>query len=116
MLPFSCLESLSDIQFTEEVIPKYVCIKEAILPLSKFAGCAVLLSPEMRSTGEVMGIDSLYNTAFAQAQIASSQKLPTSSIVFLSLNDLTKPHLEKIAKTFVEVGFKTCYFWNGSCS
>ncbi|RYQ98700.1 hypothetical protein Ahy_B07g086458 isoform A [Arachis hypogaea] len=63
--------------------------------------------PEMRSTGEVMGIDSLYNTAFAQAQIASSQKLPTSGIVFLSLNDLTKPHLEKIAKTFVEVGFKT---------
>ncbi|KAL4365671.1 hypothetical protein AHAS_Ahas07G0129400 [Arachis hypogaea] len=74
--------------------------------VSKAIGCDVLLSPEMRSTGEVMGIDSLYNTAFAKAQIAAGQKLPTSGIVFLSLNDLTKRHLEKIAKTFVEAGFK----------
>ncbi|XP_015933041.1 carbamoyl-phosphate synthase large chain, chloroplastic-like [Arachis duranensis] len=99
-------KSLYDIQFTKEVIPKYVSVKEAVLPFSKFAGCDVLLSPEMRSTGEVMGIDSLYNTAFAKAQIAAGQKLPTSGIVFLSLNDLTKRHLEKIAKTFVEAGFK----------
>ncbi|KAL1361564.1 hypothetical protein HN51_009919 [Arachis hypogaea] len=99
-------KSLYDIQFTKEVIPKFVSVKEAVLPFSKFAGCDVLLSPEMRSTGEVMGIDSLYNTAFAKAQIAAGQKLPTSGIVFLSLNDLTKPHLEKIAKTFVEAGFK----------
>ncbi|KAL1323624.1 hypothetical protein HN51_033905 [Arachis hypogaea] len=99
-------KSLYDLQFTKEVIPKYVSVKEAVLPFSKFAGCDVLLSPEMRSTGEVMGIDSLYNTAFAKAQIAAGQKLPTSGIVFLSLNDLTKCHLEKIAKTFVEAGFK----------
>ncbi|KAL1345412.1 hypothetical protein HN51_019162 [Arachis hypogaea] len=99
-------KSLYDIEFTKEVIPKYVSVKEAVLPFSKFAGCDVLLSPEMRSTGEVMGIDSLYNTAFAKAQIAAGQKLPTSGIVFISLNDLTKPHLEKIAKTFVEAGFK----------
>lgn len=98
-------KSLHDIQFTKEVIPKYVSVKEAVLPFSKFPGTDVLLSPEMRSTGEVMGIDSMYNTAFAKAQIAAGQKLPLSGTVFLSFNDLTKSHLEKIAKAYVEIGF-----------
>ncbi|KAE9600617.1 hypothetical protein Lal_00045965 [Lupinus albus] len=99
-------KSLHDIEFTKEVIPKYVSVKEAVLPFSKFPGSDVLLSPEMRSTGEVMGIDFMYNTAFAKAQIAAGQKLPLSGTVFLTLNDLTKPHLEKIAKAFVESGFQ----------
>ncbi|RZB63055.1 Carbamoyl-phosphate synthase large chain, chloroplastic isoform B [Glycine soja] len=99
-------KTLYDLQFTKEVIPKYVSVKEAVLPFSKFPGCDVFLSPEMRSTGEVMGIDPSYNIAFAKAQIAAGQKLPLSGTVFLSLNDLTKPHLEKIAKAFVENGFK----------
>ncbi|KAK4286478.1 hypothetical protein QN277_003029 [Acacia crassicarpa] len=99
-------KSLYDIKFTKEIIPKHVSVKEAVLPFAKFPGCDVLLSPEMRSTGEVMGIDPLYNTAFAKAQIAAGQKLPLSGTVFLSLNDLTKPHLEKIAKAFVEIGFQ----------
>lgn len=99
-------KSLHDINFTKEVIPKYVSVKEAVLPFAKFPGCDVLLSPEMRSTGEVMGIDSMYNTAFAKAQIAAGQKLPLSGTVFLSLNDLTKAHLQKIAKAFVEIGFQ----------
>ncbi|KAL2346873.1 hypothetical protein Fmac_000873 [Flemingia macrophylla] len=64
------------------------------------------LIPEMRSTGEVMGIDPSYNTAFAKAQIAAGQKLPLSGTVFLSLNDLTKPHLQKIAKAYIEIGFQ----------
>ncbi|KAE9587942.1 hypothetical protein Lal_00002698 [Lupinus albus] len=99
-------KSLNDIKFTKEVIPKYVSVKEAVLPFSKFPGADILLSPEMRSTGEVMGIDFMYNTAFAKAQIAAGQKLPLSGTVFLTLNDLTKPHLEKIAKAFVESGFQ----------
>ncbi|OIW15763.1 hypothetical protein TanjilG_04298 [Lupinus angustifolius] len=99
-------KSLHDIKFTKEVIPKYVSVKEAVLPFSKFPGADILLSPEMRSTGEVMGIDFTYNTAFAKAQIAAGQKLPLSGTVFLTLNDLTKPHLEKIAKAFVESGFQ----------
>ncbi|CAL0332271.1 unnamed protein product [Lupinus luteus] len=99
-------KSLHDIQFTKEVIPKYVSVKEAVLPFSKFPGTDVLLSPEMRSTGEVMGIDFMYNAAFAKAQIAAGQKLPLSGTVFLTLNDLTKSHLEKIAKAFVESGFQ----------
>ncbi|KAJ7947768.1 carbamoyl-phosphate synthase large chain, chloroplastic [Quillaja saponaria] len=99
-------KTLHDIGFAEEVIPKYVSIKEAVLPFAKFPGCDVFLSPEMRSTGEVMGIDFLFNIAFAKAQIAAGQKLPLSGTVFLSLNDMTKPHLEKIAKAFVGIGFQ----------
>ncbi|RZB43974.1 Carbamoyl-phosphate synthase large chain, chloroplastic [Glycine soja] len=97
---------LYHLQFTKEVIPNYVSVKEAVLPFSKFPGCDVFLIPEMRSTGEVMGIDPSYNIAFAKAQIAAGQKLPLVGTVFLSLSDLTKPHLEKIAIAFVENGFK----------
>ncbi|KAH7560978.1 hypothetical protein ACOSP7_016486 [Xanthoceras sorbifolium] len=99
-------KSLHDIDFTKEVIPKHISVKEAVLPFEKFQGCDVLLGPEMRSTGEVMGIDLNFAIAFAKAQIAAGQKLPLSGTVFLSLNDLTKPHLERIAKAFLELGFK----------
>lgn len=98
-------KSLQELGFTEEVIPKYVSVKEAVLPFEKFQGCDVLLGPEMRSTGEVMGIDPVFAVAFAKAQIAAGQKLPLSGAVFLSLNDLTKPHLEKIARPFLALDF-----------
>ncbi|KAJ0971337.1 hypothetical protein J5N97_019296 [Dioscorea zingiberensis] len=99
-------KSLHDIGFTSEVIPKHVSVKEAVLPFEKFQGCDVLLGPEMRSTGEVMGIDYDFSMAFAKAQIAAGQKLPHSGTVFISLNDLTKPHLASIARGFQELGFK----------
>lgn len=99
-------KSLNDLGFTKEVIPKHVSVKEAVLPFEKFQGCDVLLGPEMRSTGEVMGIDMSFPIAFAKAQVAAGQKLPLSGTVFLSLNDLTKPHLERIAKAFLDIGFK----------
>ncbi|XP_062082005.1 carbamoyl-phosphate synthase large chain, chloroplastic [Humulus lupulus] len=99
-------KSLSDLNFTEEVIPAHMSVKEAVLPFEKFQGCDVLLGPEMRSTGEVMGIDFEFPIAFAKAQIAAGQKPPLSGTVFLSLNDLTKPHLEKIANAFQGLGFK----------
>lgn len=99
-------KSLYDLDFTKEVIPAHVSVKEAVLPFEKFQGCDVLLGPEMRSTGEVMGIDYDFPIAFAKAQIASGQKLPLSGTVFLSLNDMTKPHLERIAKAFQGLGFK----------
>ncbi|RZC59039.1 hypothetical protein C5167_006344 [Papaver somniferum] len=98
--------SLQDLRFTEEVIPKHMSVKEAVLPFEKFQGCDVLLGPEMRSTGEVMGIDFEFSSAFAKAQIAAGQKLPLSGTVFISLNDLTKPHLAAIARSFVDLGFK----------
>lgn len=99
-------KSLHDLGFTKEVIPKHVSVKEAVLPFEKFQGCDVLLGPEMRSTGEVMGIDMSDAIAFAKAQIAAGQKLPLSGTVFISLNDLTKPHLERIARAFLDLGFK----------
>ncbi|KAL5581185.1 hypothetical protein UlMin_013627 [Ulmus minor] len=99
-------KSLHDLNYTEEVIPGHMSVKEAVLPFEKFQGCDVLLGPEMRSTGEVMGIDFEFPIAFAKAQIAAGQKLPLAGTVFLSLNDLTKPYLERIAMTFLALGFK----------
>ncbi|KAK9159528.1 hypothetical protein Syun_005869 [Stephania yunnanensis] len=98
--------SLYELGFTKEVIPRHVSVKEAVLPFEKFQGCDVLLGPEMRSTGEVMGIDFEFSLAFAKAQISAGQILPESGSVFLSLNDLTKPHLANIARAFCTLGFK----------
>lgn len=98
-------KSLYDMGFTREVIPRHVSVKEAVLPFDKFQGCDVLLGPEMRSTGEVMGIDYEFSVAFAKAQIAAGQRLPLSGTVFLSLNDLTKQHLAAIARAFLDLGF-----------
>ncbi|KAI7987804.1 hypothetical protein LOK49_LG13G00933 [Camellia lanceoleosa] len=97
---------IHDLCFTKEVIPQHVSVKEAVLPFDKFQGCDVLLGPEMHSTGEVMGIAFECSIAFAMAQIAAGQKLPVSGTVFLSLNDLTKPHLATIAQAFLGLGFK----------
>ncbi|GAB2220130.1 hypothetical protein Droror1_Dr00007773 [Drosera rotundifolia] len=99
-------KSVMDIGFTKEVIPRHVSVKEAVLPFEKFQGCDVVLGPEMRSTGEVMGIDYKFPLAFAKAQIAAGQKLPLSGTAFLSLNDITKRDLPKIARAFIDLGFK----------
>ncbi|KAF7036665.1 hypothetical protein CFC21_047251 [Triticum aestivum] len=97
--------TLPELGFTKEVIPKHVSVKEAVLPFEKFQGCDILLGPEMRSTGEVMGIDYEFSGAFAKAQIAAGQILPVSGTVFVSLNDLTKRHLAEIGRGFRELGF-----------
>ncbi|XP_057483998.1 carbamoyl-phosphate synthase large chain, chloroplastic-like [Actinidia eriantha] len=99
-------KSLHELSFTKEVIPQHVSVKEAVLPFEKFQGCDVFLGPEMRSTGEVMGIAFAFPIAFAMAHIATGQKLPVSGTVFLSLNDLTKPHLATIAQAFLGLGFR----------
>ncbi|KAF8697436.1 hypothetical protein HU200_036037 [Digitaria exilis] len=97
--------TLPELGFTKEVIPKHISVKEAVLPFEKFQGCDILLGPEMRSTGEVMGMDYEFSGAFAKAQIAAGQKLPLSGTVFLSLNDLTKRHLGEIGRGFRDLGF-----------
>ncbi|KAG6405979.1 hypothetical protein SASPL_133575 [Salvia splendens] len=99
-------KSLQDLQFTSEIIPRHVSVKEAVLPFEKFQGADVILGPEMRSTGEVMGIHYESSIAFAKAQIAAGQKPPLSGTLFLSVNDLTKPYLGPIAKAFTSLGFK----------
>jgi carbamoyl-phosphate synthase large subunit len=97
--------TLPELGFTQEVVPKHISVKEAVLPFEKFQGCDILLGPEMRSTGEVMGIDYEFSGAFAKAQIAAGQKLTLSGTVFLSLNDLTKRHLAEIGRGFQDLGF-----------
>lgn len=99
-------KSLQDIGFTQEIITRHVSVKEAVIPFEKFQGCDVVLGPEMRSTGEVMGIDFEFAMAFAKAQIASNQILPLAGTVFLSFNDLTKSSLPIVANGFIDLGFK----------
>jgi carbamoyl-phosphate synthase large subunit len=86
------------------VTGKHVSVKEAVLPFSRFPEVDTALGPEMRSTGEVMGIDSTFGRAFVKAEIAAGTELPTSGMVFLSLNDRDKPSGLVVAKRLRELG------------
>ncbi|MCW6036330.1 carbamoyl-phosphate synthase large subunit [Spirulina subsalsa FACHB-351] len=99
-------KSLAELNFTEEPKLRHVAVKEAVLPFNKFPGADTLLGPEMRSTGEVMGIDQTFGKAFAKAEIAAGEKLPLSGTVFVSTNDRDKPLVVPIVKDFIELGFK----------
>jgi carbamoyl-phosphate synthase large subunit len=83
----------------------YYSIKEAVLPFNRFPGVDTILGPEMKSTGEVMGIDSSFGVAFAKTQIATNQVFPTSGSVFISVNDKDKEAIIDIAKNLSEIGF-----------
>ena len=96
--------TLKELNFTEEVKLNHVAVKEAVLPFDKFPGADTLLGPEMRSTGDVMGIDRDFNVAYAKAQIAAGQRLPTSGKVFISVRDSDKPAILDVAKQFHELG------------
>ncbi len=98
--------TLPELNFTQEVIPKYVAIKEAVLPFAKFPGTDTILGPEMRSTGEVMGLDRDFGRAYAKAQIAAGQNLPLEGTVFISVNDRDKQSVAGVGEGFVELGFK----------
>jgi carbamoyl-phosphate synthase large subunit len=81
-------------------------VKSPVFPWSKFPGVDTVLGPEMRSTGEVMGIADNFGEAFAKAQIAAGQKLPTQGTLFISVTDHDKPHVVEVARRFVDMGFK----------
>ncbi len=81
-------------------------VKSPVFPWSKFPGVDTVLGPEMRSTGEVMGIADNFGEAFAKAQIAAGQKLPTAGTVFISVTDHDKPQIVSVARRFVDMGFK----------
>jgi carbamoyl-phosphate synthase large subunit len=85
---------------------RYFYVKSPVFPWSKFPGVDTVLGPEMRSTGEVMGIADNFGEAFAKAQIAAGQKLPTKGTVFVSVTDHDKPHVVEVAHRFVDMGFK----------
>jgi carbamoyl-phosphate synthase large subunit len=98
-------ETLADIGFTEEIVPPYVSVKEAVFPFTKFPGFDPLLGPEMRSTGEVMGIADSFGSAFAKAQLAADNELPLDGAIFVTVNDSDKPTVVPIARRFQEMGF-----------
>ncbi len=99
-------QTLAELGFTQEVIPTHIAVKEAVLPFEKFPGTDALLGPEMRSTGEVMGIDVDFGKAFAKAELAASQRLPLEGTVFISMNDRDKAAVIPVAKDLVDMGLK----------
>ncbi len=99
-------ETLESLGFTKEVIPKHISVKEAVLPFDKFPGTDTILGPEMRSTGEVMGIDTDFGTAYAKAELAAAQRLPQQGTVFVSMNDRDKVAAVPVVRDFIDMGLK----------
>ncbi|MBW2465098.1 MAG: carbamoyl-phosphate synthase large subunit, partial [Deltaproteobacteria bacterium] len=98
-------KKLAELGVTSDPIPKYFAVKESVLPFSRFPGVDPLLSPEMRSTGEVMGIDSTFEMAYAKSQIEAGQPLPLAGTVFISVKDADKDRIVGIARMLYDVGF-----------
>jgi len=99
-------KTLAEIGFTEEIIPHHISVKEAVFPFAKFSGVDTLLGPEMKSTGEVMGIGSSFGAAFAKAQIAAGTLLPRRGKVFVSVADDDKAAILPTAAQLAQSGFR----------
>ena len=99
-------QTLEELGFTEEIKPGYWAVKESVFPFNRFPGQDILLSPEMKSTGEVMGLDADLGTAYAKSQMASGGSLPLEGRVFISVSDAHKAEVTDLAKRFAELGFK----------
>lgn len=108
-------ESLASVGFTKEVIPDYVCVKEAVFPFNKFREFDPVLGPEMRSTGEVMGIDERFGAAFLKSQLAADNALPSGGAVFMTVNDSDKPNAVQLAQKLNALGF-TIYATSGTAA
>ena len=99
-------KTLKELEFTEEIWPEYWAVKESVFPFNRFHGQDILLSPEMRSTGEVMGLDADAGIAYAKSQMAAGAALPDGGNVFISVSDSHKPQVAEVARIFAELGFK----------
>ena len=99
-------KKLTELGFTKEIWTDYWAVKESVFPFNRFLGQDILLSPEMRSTGEVMGLDADLGIAYAKSQMAANAPLPLSGRVFISVNDADKPAVAAVAKEFVDLGFE----------
>lgn len=99
-------KKLKELGFNKEVEPQHVGVKEAVFPFARFPGVDPLLGPEMRSTGEVMGIDTSFGKAFAKSQIAAGQHLPIKGTIFISVKDKDKPVILSAVQRFIELGFR----------
>ena len=98
--------TLRELGFTEEIRTDYWAVKESVFPFNKVHGQDILLSPEMRSTGEVMGLDADLGIAYAKSQMAANSPLPRSGKVFLSVSDHHKSEVPALARQFVDLGFE----------
>jgi carbamoyl-phosphate synthase large subunit len=99
-------KTLQELGFTKPVRPKHISVKEAVFPFNRFPNVDILLGPEMKSTGEVMGIDHSFALAFAKSQMAAGFKIPLSGKVFLSVHDVYKDRIVPVAETFARMGFQ----------
>ena len=99
-------EKLVDLGYTQTIVPPHFSVKEAVFPWNRFPGIDIVLGPEMKSTGEVMGIDADWGMAYAKSQISAFNPLPTEGNVFLSVADLDKDRAVAVARGLAELGFK----------
>jgi len=104
-------KSLDELGVTEPPRPKQVSVKESVFPFTKFPGVDVILGPEMRSTGEVMGIDMSFGIAFAKSQMAAGVMLPSKGKVFISVADADKKEIVPLAKHLTDMGFELIATW-----
>jgi carbamoyl-phosphate synthase large subunit len=100
-----CGKTLKDLGLTQEHRIPYIAVKEAVFPFNKFPGVDTILGPEMKSTGEVMGIDSDFGSAFAKSQAAAGAALPLSGKVFISVKDIHKEAVRSVARQLADLGF-----------
>lgn len=99
-------KTLEELNFTQEIVPPYFSVKEAIFPFNKFPGVDPILGPEMKSTGEVMGVGASFPEAFYKAQLAENMALPEGGKVILSVRDFDKPEVPMIARLLMDTGFE----------
>jgi carbamoyl-phosphate synthase large subunit len=98
-------KSLNELGFTREIVPRHYSVKEAVFPFLRFEGVAISLGPEMKSTGEVMGIDADLGLAYAKSQLASAWPLPREGNVFISVKDIDKQNVIAVAREYAAIGF-----------
>ncbi|MGH7832936.1 MAG: carbamoyl-phosphate synthase large subunit, partial [Candidatus Binatia bacterium] len=99
-------KTLPELGLTSEILPGHISVKEAVFPFNKFPGVDTLLGPEMKSTGEVMGMDASFGIAFAKAQLAAGMRLPTTGKVFISVRDEDKERIALVARRLHRLGFQ----------
>ncbi|SFP62647.1 carbamoyl-phosphate synthase large subunit [Geopseudomonas sagittaria] len=98
-------KTLAEVGFTEEIIPPFFSVKEAVFPFAKFPGVDPILGPEMKSTGEVMGVGDSFAEAFAKAQLGASEILPTGGTAFISVREDDKRFVAQVARDLIDLGF-----------
>jgi carbamoyl-phosphate synthase large subunit len=99
-------QSLKELGFTKKVVPKHISVKESVFPFNRFPNADIILGPEMKSTGEVMGIDRTFGIAFAKSQMAAGFQLPRTGTVFISVHDVHKEKMVPIARGLRDMGFR----------